>query len=178
MIRSATLTLLGAAAIAACADDTPAPTEPDAFTVPVFDRGGVPGHAATHFRASGLKGRNENPPRESGGAGTAVFALDESGESLNYRLIVANIDDVTQSHIHVGPPDMNGPVVAFLFGFIADGVTQNGVLAEGTITASDLVGPLIGQPLSVLVDAMRDGGTYVNVHTLEFPGGEIRAQIH
>jgi len=52
------------------------------------------------------------------------------------------------------------------------------LLAEGTITASDLVGPLAGQPLSALIEAMRAGNTYVNVHTVQFPAGEIAGQIY
>jgi hypothetical protein len=39
------------------------------------------------------------------------------------------------------------------------------------------VGPLAGQSLDALLAAMRDGDTYVNVHTTQFPGGEIRGQI-
>ncbi len=178
MNRIAFLALLCGGALAACAADSPAPSEPDIVTVPVYDRGGVRGHAATHFRASGLSGRNEIPARDSRGAGAAIFALADDGASLDYRLIVANIDDVTQSHIHLGPPDANGPVVAFLFGLVPGGVTENGVLAQGTITAGDLIGPLAGESLESLVDAMREGQTYVNVHTLAFPPGEIRAQIH
>jgi hypothetical protein len=54
---------------------------------------------------------------------------------------------------------------------------SQGTLGEGTITAASLVGGLLGQPLSALVDAMRAGNTYVNVHTLAFPPGEIRGQI-
>jgi hypothetical protein len=84
---------------------------------------------------------------------------------------------------------MNGPVVAFLAGpFAPAGGRVEGVLAEGTITSANLVGPLEGMSLSVLIAAMRDGGTYVNVHTDDgvappntgpgdFPGGEIRGQI-
>ncbi|PYV08229.1 MAG: hypothetical protein DMG07_26405 [Acidobacteria bacterium] len=62
------------------------------------------------------------------------------------------------------------------------------MLAEGTITAADLVGPLTGNPLSELITAMEDGNAYVNAHTNDgvaptntgpgdFPGGEIRGQI-
>ena len=90
---------------------------------------------------------------------------------------MAKIDDVTQAHIHVGAEDGNGPVVAFLFGFVAEGVTTNGVLATGTITSDDLVGPLAGMSLADLVAALDSGGAYVNVHTLANPGGEIRGQI-
>jgi hypothetical protein len=62
------------------------------------------------------------------------------------------------------------------------------VLAEGTITAADLTGPLLGAPLTDLIDQMRQGSAYVNIHTNDSvdppesgPGdyrkGEIRGQI-
>ncbi len=53
----------------------------------------------------------------------------------------------------------------------------NGVYAHGTVSAANLVGPLAGQPLSALITAMQAGSTYVNVHTSQFPAGEIRGQI-
>jgi len=104
-------------------------------------------------------------------------------------LIVANINNVVAAHIHSGAAGVNGPVVAFLAGpFPAGSGRTDGVLAEGTITAANLVGPFAGHPLSHLVEAMRAGNTYVNVHTNDgvaptntgpgdFPGGEIRGQI-
>jgi hypothetical protein len=65
---------------------------------------------------------------------------------------------------------------------------HDGVLAEGTITAANLVGALAGHPLSDLLAAIADGRTYVNVHTNDgvdgvntgpgdFPGGEVRGQL-
>ena len=136
-----------------------------------------------------LTGDNEVPARETLAQGQAIFHLSKDGNSLEYRLIVANIDNVVASHIHVGAAGVNGPVVAFLAGpFPAGGGRTDGVLAEGTITAANLTGPLAGHPLSHLIDAMRAGNTYVNVHTNDgvaptntgpgdFPGGEIRGQI-
>lgn len=124
-----------------------------------------------------LEGEQEVPPVETKGTGVAKFQLSKDGTELSYKLISSNIDGVTQSHIHVGAAGVNGPVVVFLFGFVADGVSPNGVLAQGTITASDLVGPLAGMPLSVLLAEMEAGNTYVNVHTIANPGGEIRGQI-
>ena len=64
----------------------------------------------------------------------------------------------------------------------------SGVLAESTLTAADLVGPLAGQPFSALMDAILAGNAYVDVHTNDgidptntgpgdFPVGEIRGQI-
>jgi len=136
-----------------------------------------------------LVGGNEIPARDTLAQGQAIFKLSADGESLDYRLIVANIDNVTASHIHVGAADVNGPVVAFLFGSVAPGSGRSdGVIATGTITAANLVGPLAGQPLSALVAAIEAGNAYVNVHTNDgvgstntgpgdFPGGEIRGQI-
>ncbi|MDO8578369.1 MAG: CHRD domain-containing protein [Dehalococcoidales bacterium] len=55
--------------------------------------------------------------------------------------------------------------------------TFNGVLAEGTITAANLVGPLAGMDFSDLITAMEAGNAYVNIPTSAHPGGEIRGQI-
>ena len=102
---------------------------------------------------------------------------------------MANIDNVVAAHIHLGSEEEAGPVVASLYGPVPPGGgPSNGRLAEGTITAANLVGPLAGQPLSALIEAMRAGNTYANVHTNDgvgapnegpgdFPGGEIRGQI-
>jgi hypothetical protein len=54
---------------------------------------------------------------------------------------------------------------------------SNGVLAEGVITADNLVNALAGQPLEALLEAIRAGNAYVNVHTSQFPPGEVRGQI-
>lgn len=136
-----------------------------------------------------LKGRNEVPVRDTKAAGNAVFHLSEDGTELSYRLIVANIDNVVQAHIHIAPAGVNGPIVAFLYGLVpAGGGTENGVLSTGTITAANLIGPLAGQPLSALVNEINAGNAYVNVHTNDgedptnegpgdFPGGEIRGQM-
>jgi CHRD domain len=137
-----------------------------------------------------LSGRDEVPSNASLAQGQAIFHLSEDGTQLDYKLIAANIDNVVFAHIHLAPAGVNGPVVAFLFGPAAAGSGRfSGVLAQGTITADDLIGPLAGQPLSALVDAMLAGNTYVNAHTDDgvapagtgpgdLPAGEIRGQIH
>jgi len=137
-----------------------------------------------------LSGDEEVPVRATLAQGQAIFHLSKDGTALHYKLIVANIENVVAAHIHVGAAGVNGPVVAFLAGnFPAGGGRTDGVLAEGTITAANLVGPLAGHPLSDLIAAMEAGNTYVNVHTNDgvaptntgpgdFPGGEVRGQIH
>jgi hypothetical protein len=131
-----------------------------------------------------LSAGQEVPPNDSQGTGVAKFQLSADGTELSYKLIVANIDNVTQSHIHCGAEGVNGPVVAFLFGFASEGVTVNGVLAEGTITAADVI-PRPDSPacpggvadFDDLLAKMRSGDAYVTVHTIELPPGEIRGQI-
>lgn len=144
-------------------------------------------HAASFV--SPLTGDEEVPARDTKARGNAVYDVNADGTELSFKLIVANIDNVIMSHIHLGPRGTNGPIVAFLYGPVAaGGGGVNGTLAEGTITAASLIGPLAGQPLSALLDAMRAGNTYTNVHTNDginppntgpgdFPGGEIRGQI-
>ena len=126
-------------------------------------------------------GEQEVPPNDSRARGQAVFQLDADGTALHYRLIVANLHDVTMAHIHLAPVGVNGSVVVWLY---PDGPPpqlipgrSSGVLAAGTITASDLVGPLAGMSVADLVDEMRVGNTYVNIHTSAFPAGEVRGQI-
>jgi hypothetical protein len=154
----------------------------------------IPGLAAADARGQNfvahLTGDEEVPLfRETLAQGQAIFHLNEDEDALAYRLIVANIHNVVAAHIHVGAVGVNGPVVAFLAGpFPPGGGRTAGVLATGVITAANLVGPLGGNPLSSLIEQMRDGNPYVNVHTDDgvpptdtgpgdFPGGEIRSQI-
>ena len=136
-----------------------------------------------------LSASDEVPSNESLAQGQAIFQLSADGTQLDYTLIAANIDNVVFAHIHLAPAGVNGPVVAFLFGPAAPGGGRfSGVLAQGTITADDLIGPLAGQPFTALVDAMLAGNTYVNVHTDDgvapggtgpgdLPAGEVRGQI-
>ena len=165
--------LMLSALAAGCAPETP--TEASPLEIPVvFDR-----HASDNFGAN-RTGDEEVPPNDSRGRGHAQFWLSDDGTSMRYKLIVANIENVTQAHIHIAPAGVNGPVVVFLFGFVAGGVTENGVLAEGTITQANLIPrPAIGfgGTMAELLAAMRTGNAYVNVHTVALPAGEIRGQV-
>jgi hypothetical protein len=166
------LVLLAAAAAAGCADRQQARDE---IVLPVFASSN-----ATHDFGAPLSGDEEVPPVETRARGNAVFKLSADGATLHYRLIVAGLDSITQSHIHLAPAGVNGPVVVFLYGFNPAGVAVNGTLAEGDITQANLIPrPAIGfgATMAELVAAMRSGGAYVNVHTIPWPGGEIRGQV-
>lgn len=135
----------------------------------------------TNFRTH-LTGGNEVPAVDTNAQGQAIFKLSRNGTELHYKLIVANIEDVLMAHIHLGEPGENGPVTVWLYPAapppqLIPGRTQ-GVLAEGVITDGDLVGPLAGMDLGDLLSEMQSGNAYVNVHTPQHPGGEVRGQIH
>lgn len=110
-----------------------------------------------------LSGENEVPPVETDATGEAHLTVEQrdEGPTLDYQLEVEGPWNgcVTQAHIHVGGPDENGPVVAFLFEADEPVVDVEGTLAEGTITADDLIGPLEGADFSALADEMTAGNT-------------------
>jgi len=174
--------------VAACAADRPSPTGTEIRT-PLFER------SAARNLGTHLDGPGENPPNASLGQGEAIFRISDDGTSVDYKLIAANIDNAFMAHIHLAVPGVNGPIVVWLFPSTAPvpgplGVGRlDGVLAQGTFTAADFVGPLKGHAMSELLAAMRGGGAYVNVHTNDcvapvtntpgdLPAGEIRGQLH
>lgn len=150
-------------------------TSPAYIDVPVMMSRGE-----SHNFVAAQSGREEVPANVTKSRGHARFWLSEDGTELRYRLTVANIEGVTQAHIHLADAGVNGPVVVFLYGFNPGGITTNGILAEGTITQSNLIArPAIGfgGTMVELVARMRTGGAYVNTHTLAIPGGQVRGQV-
>lgn len=133
-----------------------------------------------NFRAH-LSGAEEVPPVSSRAQGQAVFRVAADGSLIHFRLNLANIENVTMAHIHLAPAGANGPVAAWLYPAapppqLLEG-RSDGVLSAGVITSANLVGPLAGQTLSDLIEHLAAGNAYVNVHTAQFPSGEVRGQI-
>ena len=128
-----------------------------------------------------LSGGNGVPPIKTPATGVAKFTLSADGKSLSYVLNVTNINSVIGAHIHSGSAKQNGPIVLFLFGnpTMTGPPTGkvNGLLSKGNSTSSDLKGPLAGKQLTDLVNLIKSGNAYVNVHTTQNPKGEIRGQI-
>jgi hypothetical protein len=181
------LMAIGVPALVAAACSEPEPL----VTLPVFDGGPAMGVVANDGRhaAVPLSGDEEVPPRDTHARGTAIFQLSADGTTLDYKLIVANIENVVAAHIHIAPAGVNGPVGVFLYGPApAGGGRIDGVIAEGSILAASFIGPLSGMTMDDLIAAMVAGNAYVNVHTNDgiapidtgpgdFPGGEVRGQI-
>jgi hypothetical protein len=121
-------------------------------------------------------GAGEVPAVATRAEGRAVFELDSNNQSLHFGLAAWRIDNVTQAHIHAGLPNENGPVVAFLYGPAAPSGPIRGPLSNGMLTEADLVGPFAGD-FAGFVQALKAGELYVNLHTSDWPSGEVRGQI-
>jgi len=194
--------LASVVAIVACSSEQNVPTEFET-TVPLYANGaGAPEVMTPHLSGDQEVLAGAITPALSQAQGQAVFRI--RGTTLEFRLIASNIHNVIMSHIHCDVAGANGPIAQWLFPQTTGGpqlpnpglVDQDGVLASGTI---DLAGvncptdtaaggadnPANGVPL---LTAIRNGWTYVNVHTNDgvapantgpgdFPGGEIRGQL-
>ena len=95
--------LLITVAVAGCSENDTL-SEPEALVIPVFAQApdGGPKNLRTH-----LTGAEEVPANSSKAQGQAIFEVNADG-TLSYKLIVANIDDVTQAHIHLSPAGTSG----------------------------------------------------------------------
>ena len=128
-----------------------------------------------------LTGGQESPPIKTKAHGEVLFYLDKDRNELRYKLIVKNIDDVTQVHLHLAPKEKTGDYIAWVYPSAPPPKLKRGMfsgtLAEGTITAADLQGPMAGKTISDLVQKIKGGDVYVNVHTEQNKEGEIRGQV-
>lgn len=106
-----------------------------------------------------LNGEQEVPPTITPGAGTALFTVDPSTQTLSGRVNFTGVT-ATAAHIHPGAPGVNG----------APAVTLT--VAADTATVPD------GTKLTpAQLDELVAGKFYVNVHSAALAGGEIRGQL-
>jgi CHRD domain len=145
-------------------------------------------------RAEPLVGGNENPPVVTDATGN--FRAQIFPDRIEFRLrydVAADVtpgSDVTQAHLHVANPSVNGEIVVFLCandpivtpapgtarecppspGEVEGEIIPNDVLADdgGVLVAGDLEG------LAILI---RQGSVYANVHSVDHPSGEVRGQL-
>jgi hypothetical protein len=142
-----------------------------------------------------LSGFEEVPVISTVADGEFRARISNDLSQIQYELSYSDLESsVQQAHIHLGQKDVNGGISVFLCTNLGNGPAGTQLCPPppatitGTITAAD-VSPAIpataaarGQGLNTgemeeLIRAMRAGKTYVNVHTVDHPGGEIRSQI-
>ncbi len=142
-----------------------------------------------------LSGFEEVPVVSTEANGQFRARISNSQNNITYTLSYDDLEGaVTQAHIHLGQTDVNGAIIVWLCGNNPPTNPPPGTQVcppspatiTGTIEADDITGQPAGPPAGQgiqpgeydeFVSAMRAGKTYVNVHTVKFPGGEIRSQI-
>lgn len=136
-----------------------------------------------------LSGFNEVPAAIfSPGSGTLELSLDRETNSLNFTLSYAGLSSsVTQAHIHFGQRHVAGGIMVFFCSNLGNGPAgtpacpQGDGTVSGTITANGVVGPTVQnvQPgdFNAVIAALTNDTSYANVHTTNFPAGEIRGQV-
>ena len=143
---------------------------------------GTPGLAddddELEFKAD-LTGAEEVPPVDTDTTGEAEFEVNWAQTEIEFELEVEDGVDILAkpgAHIHCAPAGENGPIVAFLASDVPGGFDGE-VEIKATLTDANIVNDACGTTIAALVQSMRDGNTYVNVHSAANPGGEIRGQI-
>jgi len=141
-----------------------------------------------------LSGFQEVPVVSTAGSGEFMARINKQTGEIDYEFSYAGMQStVTQAHIHLGQRSVNGGIMVWLCqsagnpapAAVAATTPLCGspdFVSSGVITAASVVGPGGAQQLGAgelaeLVDALRAGVAYVNVHTTVSPGGEIRGQV-
>jgi len=133
------------------------------------------------FRAQ-LRGFEETPAISTQARGQ--FRARVTATAINFELTYSGLSgNVLFAHIHLGQRDVAGGVVAFFCGGGGKPACPEGTsgAVTGTITPENILA-LPNQGIAAgefdeLVRAIRSGVTYANVHSVPFPGGEIRGQL-
>lgn len=143
-------------------------------------------HAAPIYFTATLAGANENPPNASPGTGTAWVAFDPEAHTLRVRVSFSNLTAATTAaHIHccADAPDNVGVAtqVPTFIGFPLGVMNGSYDAIFDTSLASTYRPGFITDNGGTELDAeqtllmgLKMGRAYLNIHTIAFPGGEIR----
>jgi glucose/arabinose dehydrogenase len=126
-----------------------------------------------------LEGAQEAPPVTTAAGAAATFVLNADG-TLSFELRAAGgIESAQMAHIHLGGRGQNGPIVAFLFGPVPGQNFQAGdLISSGTLEDDDVIErPGFDGTVAALVERLRQGRAYANLHTAANPAGEVRGQV-
>ncbi|HEY8187482.1 MAG TPA: TIGR03118 family protein, partial [Pyrinomonadaceae bacterium] len=153
-----------------------------------------------------LTNSQENPPTfptTTGGArrpssfGTAIFNMNAAQTQMTFTATISNIDftgsqtadindNMVAAHIHASPsvtPTTNGPVVWGFFGAPQNDNNPNDVVKTdgpgvgGTISGKWDPPEGNGTTFAAQLANLTGGHAYINFHTTQFGGGEIRGNF-
>lgn len=159
------------------------------------------------FQEVGGLGASETGAILSTGEGTLKLTLDKSAKTIAYTLTYtfptmtttsagSVPTDVLQSHIHFGKEHVAGGVMVYFCSTAAlapggmaatpplcpvsagKAVSVSGTLKVDDVSAKAASQGVVALDFDGVVAALTSDTAYVNIHTMAYPGGEIRGQIH
>ena len=142
------------------------------------------------FQEVGGLGAGETGAILSTGQATLKLTLDQTAKTLAYTLTYSGLANVLQSHIHFGKKHVAGGIMVFFCSNLGNGPagtpacpddSSGEVTVTGTITPGSVVGPaaqnITAGDFAGVIAALASNTAYGNIHTKQFPAGEIRGQI-
>lgn len=124
------------------------------------------GDEAARMFSAPLSGDQEVPPVTTDATGMSSYTISEDDTSIEFDISAEGLSGpATAMHLHMAAAGENGDVVVDVSGSITNG-DDGSMTAMGTADLGDGI-----------ADAIRAGDIYLNIHTEENPGGEIRGQL-
>lgn len=136
-----------------------------------------------------LTGPQEVPPTASPGIGSALVTVDTVTNLLTVNVSFAGLlSPTTAAHIHccAGPTGTAIPATTVpTFPGFPLGVTTGTFLQTFDLTIASTYNPAfiaanggtVAGAQAAFIAGLLNGQTYLNIHTSQFPGGEIRGQL-
>lgn len=134
--------------------------------------------ASAQTLTANMNGGEETPILNTGAVGTAEVIVDAENQEVTVTLRVFNIPTpTTAGHIHIGAAGIAGPVV-INFPEALVGRTGDFAMSFRAGPNQFVARPAIGiNTMQDAIQAILNGNSYVNIHTQQFPAGEIRGQL-
>jgi hypothetical protein len=124
-----------------------------------------------------LTGDNEVPPVSTAATGSLTMTEEADESTMRFELSVDGLTNTSVAQVHEGGIGSNGPEVLTLFTGPTKTGLYSGVVAQGSITSEDLLGPLKGKTIADFISLIENGTIYVNVGTTTHANGAIRGQL-
>jgi len=109
-----------------------------------------------------------DPPVKSDATGEAVMVVEPSTGDFQLTINIIGLakDEITAAHLHLAPKGENGEVIYKL--------DLDQFVGNANLLVGHFLDTVQGKELGILLA----GNVYINVHTVDNPGGEIRGQLY
>jgi len=127
-----------------------------------------------------LRSTNEVPANGSAALGQVVLLVSRDASYAEYSVEQSGLTGgIRGGHFHRAAAGVNGPIVLSFFFDSTTGAAINTPTPGTTdLELTGAIGRTITKAqLDTILTDLRAGNLYANIHTPNFPGGEIRGQL-